>query len=282
MAAAGNNTRPKWLGDLGTVGFIGLLFAAIYLLPPDNSYEAIRETGRITACMPTLYPPLVTDEPTAPGFDVELLGEIASKLDLQLTVLHNAAMAKDFNPRSWRVTRAQCQVLAGGIALTTPVLSYLDATAPHLSTGWALVSPEPIDGLEGKTIGFYAGMSGLDRVALSRSLRTMGLRPRIVSTPEALTAGLADGSFDVGISEALVARQIAGANQWSVNWVPGLEERYPLGIGLWKGDLTLKRKLSAALGELEADGTIDRLKDKYDIADIETIIGGEAAPLELQ
>ncbi len=282
MADRTISTRPKWIGDLGTVAVIGLLFGAVYLLPPDKSFEAVRDTGRITACMPTLYPPLVTADRAAPGFDVELLGLIAQKLDLRLTVLPNAAMAKDFNPRSWRVTRAQCQVLAGGIALTTPVLSYLDATAPYLSTGWAVVSPERLDGLEGKTVGFYAGLSGLDRVALSRSLRAMGLRPRIVNTPEALEAGLKDGSFDAGISEALVARQIAGENDWAVSWAPGTEERYPLGIGLWKGDLTLKRKLSSALGELEADGSVDRLKSKYDLADIDTVLGGEEAAPELK
>ncbi|MFD1252104.1 cystine transporter subunit [Devosia equisanguinis] len=271
-------SRPRWLGDLGTLAIIGALFGAVYLLPPDNSFEAVEKAGRITACMPTLYPPLVTADPAEPGFDVELMGLIAEQLGLRLTVLPNAAMAKDFNPRSWRVTRAQCQVLAGGIALTTPVLSYLDATAPYLSTGWAVVSKEPLANLEDKSIGFYAGLSGLDRVALSRQLRAMGLRPRIVNSAEALEQGLSDGTFDVGISEALVARQIAGANDWSVAWAPGVEERYPIGIGLWKGDLTLKRKLVSALGQLEADGSLDALKQKYDIADIGGVMGGGAVP----
>lgn len=270
--------RPRWVGDIGTLAMIGVLFAGVYLLPPDRSFRSIEETGRITACMPTLYPPLVTGDPAAPGFDVELLDKIAQKLGLRLNVLSNAAMAKDFNPRSWRVTRAQCQVLAGGIALTNPVLSYLDSTHPYLSTGWAIVSKAPLDSLDGKAIGFYAGLSGLDRVALSRSLRAMGLRPVIVASAEAMEQGIKDGRFDAGLSEALVSRQIAGANDWSVAWAPGTEERYPLGIGLWKGDLTLKRKFIAALDQLQADGTIDALKEKYDIADIEGIVGGAALP----
>ncbi|MCW5719529.1 MAG: transporter substrate-binding domain-containing protein [Devosia sp.] len=266
--------RPRWIGDIGTLAMIGALFAGVYLLPPDRSFRSIEETGRITACMPTLYPPLVTGDPAAPGFDVELLGLIAQNLGVRLNVLSNAAMAKDFNPRSWRVTRAQCQVLAGGIALTTPVLSYLDSTHPYLSTGWAVVSKAPLDSLDGKTIGFYAGLSGLDRVELSRSIRSMGLRPKIVASAEAMEQGIKDGSFEVGLSEALIARQIAGANDWSVAWAPGTEERYPLGIGLWKGDLTLKRKFVSALEQLQADGTIDALKEKYDIADIESAVGG--------
>lgn len=274
--------RPRWLGDLGTLGVIAALFVGVYLLPPDSSYGEVEKTGRLNVCMPTLYPPLVTGNPAEPGFDVELLGLVADKLGLRLTVVPNAAMGNDFNPRSWRVTRAQCQVLAGGIALTRPVLSYLDATAPYLSTGWAVVSPKPLESLEGKSVGFYAGLTGLDRVALSRSLRAAGIRAKIVNSADALAKGLADGSYDAGFSEALTARQIAGANDWYVEWAPGNDERYPLGIGLWKGDLTLKRQLSGALASLESDGTLQLLKEKYDIADIEGVFGGgqTAEPLD--
>ena len=270
--------RPRWVADLGTLAVIFGLLGSVYLLPSDSSYAELERSGRLNVCMPTLYPPLVTGDPAAPGFDVELMGLIAKQLDVTLSVLPNAAMANDFNPRSWRVTRAQCQVLAGGIALTRPVLSYLDSTEAYLSTGWAVVTKTRLDSLEGKTVGFYAGLTGLDRVALSRSLRAAGIRARIVNTPAALAAGIDDGTFDAGISEALTARQIAGANDWVVAWAPGNEERYPIGIGLWKGDLTLKRQIVGALNALEADGSVATLKQKYDIADIDFILGDDVAP----
>lgn len=272
--------RPRWLGDVGTLVVIFGLLGSVYLLPTDSSFSELERSGRLNVCMPTLYPPLVTDDPAHPGFDKELLALIAQKLHVTLNVVPNAAMAKDFNPRSWRITRAQCQLVAGGIALTRPVLSYLDATDAYLSTGWAVVSPQPLDTLEGKTVGFFAGLTGLDRVALSRSLRASGVKARIVNTSAALAEGLRDGTYDAGISEALTARQIAGANDWTVEWVAGNEERYPIGIGLWKGDLTLKRQVVAALDALEADGSVAKLKAKYDLADIDFIQGSanEVAP----
>lgn len=270
-------TRPRWLGDVGTLVVIFGLLGSVYLLPTDSSFAELEKAGRLNVCMPPLYPPLVTGDPAEPGFDVELLGLIAQRLHVTLNVVPNAAMAKDFNPRSWRVTRAQCQVLAGGIALTRPVLSYLDATDAYLSTGWAMVAPAPLDSLEGKKVGFFAGLTGLDRVALSRSLRAAGVQARIVNTPEALAEGLRDGTYEAGVSEALTARQIAGANGWVAEWVPGNEERYPIGIGLWKGDLTLKRQVAGALDALEADSSIAQLKAKYDLADIDFIKGAPEA-----
>lgn len=272
--------KRKWLGDALTFVVAFGLLGAVYLLPADTSLAEIRKIGKLSVCMPDLYAPLVTGDPAEPGFDVELVGLIAERMGLGLNIQHNPAMARDFNPRNWRVTRAQCSLLAGGVALTRPVLSYLDSTDAYLETGWAAVSREPITSLEGQRVGFYAGLNGLDRLALSRQLRAEGIRVRVVNSAADLAKGLEGGSFDVGLSEALTARQLAGEHDWQVAWVDGSGERFPLGIGLWKGDLTLKREITRILADLRAEGKLDALREKYDIADITGALGLDAAPVE--
>src|SRR5690606_4906908 len=131
----------------------------------------------------------------------------------------NSTMVRDFNPRSWGVTRAQCRVLAGGVVLSNTTLSLMEGSRPYLSTGWAVVMPEPLSSLEGQPVGFYAGISGLDRIALSRELREAGARVTPVSTFEALAQGLADGSFTAGVTESLRARGLAEDHDWTVAWV---------------------------------------------------------------
>src|SRR3954451_8745639 len=85
------------------------LLAGVYLLPADTSLNEVRKNGVLRACMPPLYPPLVTGDAAAPGIDVELLQALASGMGLRFTISPNQAMGQDFNPRSWRVTRAQCE-----------------------------------------------------------------------------------------------------------------------------------------------------------------------------
>jgi len=104
---------------LSYVMIFGLL-AAVYLLPADTSLSEVRRAGLLRACMPPIYPPLVTADPAAPGIDVELLQMLADKLALKFVISPNPAMGQDFNPRNWRVTRAQCEVLAGGV-VASPV-----------------------------------------------------------------------------------------------------------------------------------------------------------------
>ena len=112
--------RRRFLrADLITLIIIFGLMGAVYLLPPDTSLSEVRRIGTLKACVPASYPPLVTGDPDMPGFDIDLLGDIASRMGLRLQLNVNPQMGRDFNPRNWRVTRAQCEILAGGVAIAT-------------------------------------------------------------------------------------------------------------------------------------------------------------------
>src|SRR4029453_9424726 len=83
------------------------LLAGVYLLPADTSLSEVRRAGLLRACMPPVYPPLVTADPAAPGIGVELRRALAENLTLKFAISPNPPMGQDFNPRTWRATRAQ-------------------------------------------------------------------------------------------------------------------------------------------------------------------------------
>jgi polar amino acid transport system substrate-binding protein/cystine transport system substrate-binding protein/membrane-bound lytic murein transglycosylase F len=264
--------RPRWVGDVITVVGIAALFGAVYLLPPDTSLAQVKQAGILRICVPTLYPPLVTGKPDAPGFDIEFAQAITKRLDVRLVVNANAAMGRDFNPRNWNVTRAQCQLLGGGVVVSDLTRSFLDTTPPHLQTGWALVAASPPTRLQDVKVGFYAGLAGLNRIALSRFLQSQKARVEIMASAEALTEALRAGRIDAGVSEALIARQIAGTLGAQVAWLPESLGRYPIAFGLWKGDLTLKRRLIEVINNLESEGLTRELTRRYRIAPIDATL----------
>lgn len=260
--------------DAVTLLIIFGLLGAAYLLPPDTSYAQLKASGLLRACVPSSYPPLVTGDAEAPGIDVELLQELAERLDLRLLLATNSAMGRDFNPRNWRVTRAQCQILAGGVVDSRTTRSFLETTPPHAETGWALIRPGNLKSLEDRDIGFYAGVSGLDRIGLSRFLRQEGARVSLVSQRSELAEGLSSGRLDAAVAEALSARQLGGEMDWEVEWLP--LGRQSVVLGLWKGDLTLKRRVVSALAAIREDGTLQKIVERYEIAPI----GSRCAPCE--
>jgi ABC-type amino acid transport substrate-binding protein len=243
--------------------FIFAPLAAVYLLPPDTSLAELRRAGTLRACVPARYPPLVTGNPDAPGIDVELVRAIAADIGVRSDFTVEAAMGRDFNPRAWHVTRAQCEVLAGGIVASPATRSFLEISPSYAQTGWAFVLPKPLAALRGSRAGVLAGASGLDRIALARLLRQEQVATTIVTSPEALAAGLREGRFDLGITERLLAEQIAAGDNFSVEWAPAALPRYPLALGLWKGDLTLKRAVVGALERMAKNGRMAAILARY-------------------
>jgi polar amino acid transport system substrate-binding protein/cystine transport system substrate-binding protein/membrane-bound lytic murein transglycosylase F len=264
---------PGKLRNLLPYAAIFGLLAGVYLLPPDTSLSEVRKAGVLRACMPPSYPPLVTGEHDAPGIDVELLQALAKGLGVKglgvkglgvrLVITPNPAMGQDFNPRNWHVTRAQCEVLAGGVVVSPTTKSFLETSPSYAQTGWALVAPKLPADLQGRRVGVLAGISGLDRLGLSRHLRARNAQVTIVSSPSELVQGLRDGRFEVAVTEWLLAGQLAARESFGVAWADDSLPRYPVALGLWKGDLTLKRAIADGMEELRRNGEIARIIKRY-------------------
>ena len=255
--------------DVSYAVLLVALLGCVYLLPPDTSLRLIREAEVLRVCVPSSYPPLVTGDAAAPGIDIEILREVADDLGVRLLPVTNSNMGRDFNPRNWRVTRAQCAVLAGGVVATDLTRSFLDTTSPYLETGWALIAPGEPGSLEGLTVGFHAGISGLDRISLSRFLRENGAEVSIMNSADALVTALETGAADVGVTEAILAQQLAGQLEWQALLLSESLSSAPVSFGLWKGDLTLKRALERALNRMEADGRMEQILDEYGLVPLE-------------
>ncbi|HUH77480.1 MAG TPA: transporter substrate-binding domain-containing protein, partial [Devosia sp.] len=249
--------------DVLSFGAVLALLIGVSLLPPDTSLQEVETTASLKACVPPLYPPLVTGDPDRPGIDIELLRAVAGHMGVSLAISENRAMGRDFNPRNWNLNRAQCQVIAGGVVNSAQTRSFLETGPAYADTGWAIVSPAPLTSIEGLKIGTLALVSGLDRIGLASFLRARSATVRVVANPDALVAGIAEGTLDAGITEAMLASQLATENNWAVAWAPAQLGRYHLVFGLWKGDITLKRAIEEAFAALAADGTIAAILDRY-------------------
>src|SRR5262249_25105006 len=60
-----------------------------------------------------------------------------------------------------------------------------------------------------------------------------------------------------------LAQEIAAREGFAVEWAPPELPRYPLVLGLWKGDLTLKRAIVDGLDRLARRGEIARIMGRY-------------------
>ena len=69
--------------------------------------------------------------------------------------------------------------------------------------------------------------------------------------------------MDVGITERLLATELATPLGWNVGWMPAELGRYTVVLGLWKGDLTLKRAIVSAIGQMQRSGELAAIMQRY-------------------
>ena len=167
---------------------------------------------------------------------------------------------------------ARCSPAASSIRPLTR--SFLDTGPPYAETGWAILAPAPLDAIDGRTLGALTLISGLDRIGLASYLRRHDVTVRVVRNGQDLVDGIAGGRFDGGVTEALLAGGLAADNDWWVAPLPDELARYNLVFGLWKGDLTLKRKIVQAFRQLESDGTLAAILERYGAAPIAALTFG--------
>lgn len=247
---------------------LGLVAAASFL-PPDTSLRRVKEAGLLRVCVPVNYPPLVTGDMQMPGLDVELVRAIAEKLNVRTFLAVSPAIGSSYDPRSWNVTRSQCQVLAGGTVDTVTTRSFLQVTPNYLTTGWALVTADGSDLREGMRIAVYFSNVNFNRIELSRFLRERRVEAAPVRSVEQAERALASGEVEGLLMEALTASQVVERNEWEMELVSDELSNYPIVLGLWKGDITLKRAVVGAIDELETSGQLDRLRDRYGLRELE-------------
>ncbi|HEX7005067.1 MAG TPA: transporter substrate-binding domain-containing protein [Trueperaceae bacterium] len=255
----------------GTALRLGLVIGLVVLasfLPPDTSLQQVREAGVLRVCVPTSYPPLVTGDARNPGLDVDLVKAVAKELGVDAYMAVNPAMGTSFDPRKWNVTRSQCQLLAGGTVDTATTRSFLEVTPSYLVTGWMLITPEGRGLGELTRVGVYFSNVNFDRLELSQFLGEEGIAAVPLGSVREATAALEAGEVDGLLMEALTATRVADLYSWNLEWASERLTSYPLVLGMWKGDVTLKRAVVGAMRDLEVSGRLDDLRERYGVAEI--------------
>jgi ABC-type amino acid transport substrate-binding protein len=260
--------RPfRWRPGLINVATVAGLLLVASFLPADTSLSELRRAGVLRVCVPDTRPPLVTGTPEAPGFDVELLEDLARRMGMRLSLRVSPAMGRDFNPRNWRLNRSQCELIAGGLVDGPDTQNFLQVIPTGAMTGWAMATPVGAALRAGDTVAVLP-VAGLDRLALSHGLRERGVSVRLISIAEEMANMISDGTAVAGISDRATAGMVAAKLDLETDWVT-IGELAPqsFALGAWKGDVTLRRAFARHVAEAEADGTLQRLRGRYGLRD---------------
>ena len=216
--------------------------------------------GKLTMSTNAAFPPyeMTTDSGDFEGIDVEVAGAIAEKLGLELQVDD-----MDFDAALLAAQNGKSDIVMAGVTVTDERQKVMDFSDTYAEGIQSIIVPEDsdiasADDLTGKAIGTQRGTTGYIYCTDDFG------EDNVIAYDDGLTAvqALNNGQVDAVVIDNAPAKSFVEAN-------PGLkildtayaQEDYAIGVA--KGNTALLDAINSALEELQADGTLQAIVDKY-------------------
>ena len=216
--------------------------------------------GKLTMSTNAAFPPyeMTTDTGDFEGIDIEVAGAIAKKLGLELQVDD-----MDFDAALLAAQNGKSDMVMAGVTVTDERLKVMDFSDTYAEGIQSIIVTEgsdiaTADDLSGKAIGTQRGTTGY-----LYCTDDFG-EENVIAYDDGLTAvqALNNGQVDAVVIDNAPAQEFVAAN-------PGLkildtayaQEDYAIGVA--KGNTQLLDAINGALEELQADGTLQAIVDKY-------------------
>ncbi len=229
----------------------------------ETKYNTISE-GKLIMSTNAEFPPyeMTTDDGGFAGIDIEIAQAIADKLGLELVIDD-----MDFDTALTAVQTGKSDIVMAGVTVNDDRLKVMDFSTTY-ATGVQVVivkegSDVTMDNLVEKMIGTQKGTTGY--IYASDSVENGGYgEDHVIAYDSGITAvqALLNGQIDCVIIDNAPAQEFVKSN-------PGLtilEGEWALedyAIGVDKGNTVLLDAINQALKELIADGTVQKIIDKY-------------------
>ena len=216
--------------------------------------------GKLTMSTNAAFPPyeMTTDTGDFEGIDIEVAGAIAEKLGLELQVDD-----MDFDAALLAAQNGKSDIVMAGVTVTDERQKVMDFSDTYAEGIQSIIVPEDsdiasADDLTGKAIGTQRGTTGYIYCTDDFG------EDNVIAYDDGLTAvqALNNGQVDAVVIDNAPAQEFVAAN-------PGLkildtayaQEDYAIGVA--KGNTQLLDAINGALKELQDDGTLQAIVDKY-------------------
>ena len=216
--------------------------------------------GKLTMSTNAAFPPyeMTADDGSFEGIDIDVAAAIADKLGLELQVDD-----MDFDAALLAAQNGKSDMVMAGVTVTDErqkVMDFSDTYAEGIQSVIVPVDSDiaSVDDLAGKTIGTQRGTTGYIYCTDDFG------EDSVVAYDNGLTAvqALNNGQVDAVVIDNAPAKEFVAANTGlKILDTAYAQEDYAIGVA--KGNTELLNAINGALEELQADGTLQSIVDKY-------------------
>lgn len=227
----------------------------------SGSYKLV-ESGKLTVGSDLDYKPMeYLDGDKPAGFGVDMTQEICNRLGLEMNFLS----PQNFDSLITQVNGGtSMDVAVSSITINDEREELVDFSTPYYDSNLAIVTLATSDiasasDLSGKPVGAQSGSTGEEWA--KENLGDSSYTPYTGPT-DALTA-LRAGKIQAVVLDAPVASDYVKGDAGTYKLVDEIATGEQYGIAINKDNPELKKAIDSALADMQADGTLDKLKNKW-------------------
>lgn len=258
----------KKLGILTiTVFLLGILFSGCGQTKPvaDRSWEEIKTKGELVVGLDDSFPPMgFRDEKgEIVGFDIDMAKEAAKRMGVKAV----------FKPIQWdgvvlSLDNKDIDVIWNGLTITDKRKQQIVFSKVYLQNKQIILvkndsTIKEKKNLSGKVVGIQLGSSSENALTAdtttSKSLKEI---KKYSNNTEALM-DLKEGRLDAVVVDEVVGRYYMSKKPGVYKVLDEDFGKEDYGVGIRKNDTSFKNKLDEALDSMKADGTADKISQKW-------------------
>jgi polar amino acid transport system substrate-binding protein len=221
--------------------------------------------GQLTVCSDVPYPPFEFEDDEAPsgysGFDIDLVQEIADRLDLEL-VVQEAGFEGIQSGAS--LTAGQCDLAASAITINEERAQNVNFSDPYYDAEQSLIvltdsDVTGLDDLEGESLGVQGQTTGAD---FAEENAPDGAQVVEFDQGPDIYTGMLAGQVVAGLQDLPVNLEQAEEDE-RFEVVETFETGEQYGFAAAVDDDALIDAVNEALAEMQEDGSYDEIYDRY-------------------
>jgi polar amino acid transport system substrate-binding protein len=239
----------------------------------DNSLADLKSRGVFVLGLDDAFPPLGfrNDDNEIVGYDIDLAKEVSSRLGVQFK-----AQPIDWDAKEMELNTGKIDCIWNGFTITADRENALSFTTPYLNNAQVLVvrtdsNIKQLSDMKGKIVGLQSGSSAQEAVdgneSFSSSVKEKVLFEDNISALNDLDIGGVQGI----VMDSVVANYsiVQTRKPFSIISEPLSNEAY--GVAFRKSDVLLRDEVQKILIEMQKDGTVTKISNKWFGRDISVI-----------
>lgn len=240
-------------------------------VPEDASLQTVLDAGQLVLGLDAGFPPMgFTDESgEIVGFDIDVGEEVCNRLGIELV-----PYPMDWDEKEELLNSGTIDCIWNGMSVTSARAQSMNLSDPYMKNEMIFVVPgaseiRTMSDLSGKTVGVQNGSTAQEMIEASDLYDDLNVI--LVEDNVTLLKDLSQGNADAAFLDSVFAYYYISKTDGNYFVLPGSLGEEDYAIGFRKGDGTLRNRVQEIIYEMNSDGTLSEISEKWFGSDITSL-----------